>query len=211
MKSTIREVIKEHTNQNKIKYFFLLLSLITGIAAGAVFVSALPAEKSSELLKIIKSYLEISTINKIPPLEIFKTSLLQNARIVILIYFCSLSVYLIPIIYINMAARGFVTGFTVGFMALFFGFKGFLVAVVTVLPQIIISIPALLFMSTISMNYAVNGRSKNKIGILTSANKKEFLMFTYCSVIIFLVLLITVTIDAFAVPIFVKLISGVFG
>ena len=207
---TLRRIIKEHIMEHSVQYFFLLLSLLTGIVAGALFVGALPKEKSNELMGIINNFCKSATNNELMAFEIFKTSAINNIRTVGLLCLCATSIVFVPIIYLFMVARGFVIGFTVGFMSLFFGFKGFALVSVSVLPQSIISLTAIMLMSIISLNYAVKKRKPHKNSFVKLDDRHELILFTYSTLIIFAILIIGAAIDAFVVPVFVKAISGLY-
>ena len=196
--------------EHSVQYFFLLLALVTGIVSGALFVGALPKEKSNELMGIIDSFCKSLSSNELMPFEIFKTSAINNLRTIVLLCICATSIVFVPLIYLYMVARGFVIGFTVGFMSLFFGFKGFALVAISLLPQSIISIPAIMLMSIISYNYAVKKRKSHKNSMIKLDSRSELILFTYSTLIIFAVLIFSTSIDAFVVPVFIKLISSMY-
>jgi len=206
----VKKTIKEHIMEYSVQYFFLLLALVTGIVAGALFVGALPKEKSNELMGIIDSFCKSASNNDLMPFEIFKVSAINNIRTIVLLCICATSIVFVPLIYLYMVARGFVIGFTVGFMSLFFGFKGFALVAVSLLPQCIISIPAIMLMSITSFNYANKKRKSHKNSMIKLDGRSELILFTYSTLIILAVLIFSTTIDAFVVPVFVKLISSMY-
>lgn len=206
----IKGLICLHVADNSAKYFLLILFYIAGIAAGAVFANSLPAEKSDELMGIISGFCTGISDGEIRAGETFVQSITNNLKTVTLLYISSISVYLIPLIYLHMAARGFVIGFTVGFMSVFFGLKGFLFVFVSVLPQSIILIPTIMAMSVLSHNYLSDKRQASKNHFLNKDKKKRFLRFSYATVVVCLFMALSAAIDAFAIPVFVKAIVGVF-
>ena len=121
----INKMIAGHVNDNSVKYFFLILCFAAGIAAGALFVGALPSEKCEELMTAISGFAAWIDDGEIKPVSTFRLSMINNLRSVALLYVCGMSLYLSALAYIHMIAKGFVIGFTVGFMSLFFGGKGF--------------------------------------------------------------------------------------
>jgi len=129
---------------------------------------------------------------------------------VALLYACAISVYLIPLIYIHISARGFAIGFTVGFMTVFFGLKGFLLVFASVLPQSLILIPATLAMSVLTHNYLKDKRKGANSRFFNKSKKHFFLKFTYSTLIICVFMALSAVVDAFVIPVFVKSIVGVF-
>lgn len=210
MINNIKGIILHHVSSNSVKYFFLILCLVTGIAAGALFVNALPAEKSDELMTVISGFCTGISDGQIRIAETFHSSMINNLRTVAILYICAMSIYLLPIIYLHIAAKGFVIGFTVGFMSLFFGGKGFLFILVSVLPQSIILLPAIMIMSVISLNFALDKRKTSRNSFLKDDRRRELLRFTYSTFAVCVVMLISAAIDSFVIPVFVKGVSGLF-
>ncbi|OQB11568.1 MAG: Stage II sporulation protein M [Firmicutes bacterium ADurb.Bin193] len=142
--------------------------------------------------------------------ETFRLSAINNLRSVAIIYLCALPSYLFPIIYLHMGAKGFVTGFTVGFMSLFFGGKGFLFVLVSVVPQSLILIPAIMVMSVFALNFGREKRKTARNAFLKDERRRELIKFSYATFVICIVMLFSAAIDTFVIPIFVKGVSGFF-
>ncbi|MCK9478471.1 MAG: stage II sporulation protein M [Firmicutes bacterium] len=206
----IKKLIRRHIAYNSIKYFLLILFYVIGITGGAIFVNSLPSEKSDELMGVISGFCTGISDGEIRAGETFRQSMSNNLKTVALLYICAISAYLIPLIYLHMAARGFVIGFTVGFMSVFFGFKGFLFVFVSVLPQSIILIPTIMAMSVLSHNYLINKKQMLKNYFPSKGGKGFFLKFSYATLVICLFMVASAVVDAFAIPVFVKAIVGVF-
>jgi stage II sporulation protein M len=193
-----------------VKYFFLLLCFVTGIAAGALFVNALPAEKSDELMRVISGFCTGISDGEVRAPETFRASLSNNLRSAAILYLCAMSVYLLPVIYLHMTAKGFVIGFTVGFMSLFFAGKGFLFVLVSVLPQSIVLLPATMLLSVLALNFSLKKIRASKNAFLKGDKRRELLKFTYMTLGVCAVMLVSALIDAFVIPVFVKSVSGLF-
>lgn len=206
----LKIIITEHIYENSVKYFFLVLCFITGVAAGAFFVKSLPAERSDELMAIISGFCTGISDGEIRAWETFCQSIANNLRTVIILYVCAMSYYLFPLIYLHMAARGFVIGFTVGFMSLFFGGKGFLFVLVSVLPQSIVLLPTTLAMSVLAHNHCVFKKKVVKNSFLKYDKRNELLKFTYYVFLICVFMAISALIDSFVIPVFVTSISVLF-
>jgi stage II sporulation protein M len=206
----INKMIAGHVNDNSVKYFFLILCFAAGIAAGALFVGALPSEKCEELMTAISGFAAWIDDGEIKPVSTFRLSMINNLRSVALLYVCGMSLYLSALAYIHMIAKGFVIGFTVGFMSLFFGGKGFLLAAVSVLPQSVLLVPALAIMSVLSINHAIARSKSPRHGIMRTDNRRRLLRYTCSTGWICCLIFLSALVDAFVIPVFVKTVSGLF-
>lgn len=210
MVKNIREMVVGHINDNSVKYFFLILCFATGIAAGALFVNALPPEKCEELMSVISGFATGISDGEVKSAQTFRLSMINNLRSIAVLYLCGMSLYLIPLVYVHILAKGFVIGFTVGFMSLFFGGKGFLFVIVSVLPQSVLLIPALMIMSVLSVNYAVERSKAPRHGLLRDDNRRRLLRFTYSTGGVCCLIFMSALVDTFVIPVFVKNVSGLF-
>ena len=142
--------------------------------------------------------------------ETLRQSVINNFRSVLLLYLCGMSFYLFPLIYLHMAAKGFVIGFNVGFMTLFFGGKGFLFVIVSVLPQSVILIPTVMAMSVVSHNFATRKKKNGRKVFGIEDKSRETLKYTYVYLLFCFFNALSALIDTFVIPVFVKSISGLF-
>ncbi len=206
----LKGIVSEHIAENSAKYIVLILCFVTGIICGALFVRSLPAEKSDELMAVISGFCNGISDGEIRADETFRQSMMNNLRMVILLYLCGMSVYTVAVIYLHMAVKGFVIGFTVGFMALFFGGKGFLFVLVSVLPQSTILLPAVAVMSVVSHNFACEKRHGDRNVLHREVKRKNIRKYTAVYMLLLAVTFVSALVDTFVIPVFVKNISGLF-
>lgn len=210
MIKNIKGIIYTHVMGNSVKYFFLILCYVAGIAAGAIFVNSLSSEDSDELMSVISSFCTGISDGEIRAGETFNQSMLNNLRSIALLYACGASMYLLPLIYIHMAARGFVTGFTVGFMSIFFGGKGFLFVLVSVLPQSVILLPVTMAMSVLSHNYSMSKRRTSKNYFLKNERRNRLFKFSCAAAACCAGMAASAAVDAFVIPVLVRSIGDLF-
>lgn len=209
---TMKNALARHINQFKVRYFFLILCLLTGMLAGILFVGAVSENQSAELSQFINSFCQQVANQPIPPSEVFIASLISNLRILCLIWLCGLFFVLSPVVYGLVGVKGFGMGFTIGFLTFHFGFKGFMLSMVSILPQAVFSIPALLYLAFCAIRYASQKRKRKKgIGVSSKVDEAyELKRFTYYFLAGGCILLFSSVVDAFIVPVFVKGICGLF-
>lgn len=198
MKNMLNSIIFSHIKINRFKYLAALIFLFTGIIAGAIFCS-----NSFDLYDKSQFFNNITLAHKQDNASfanIFIHSFIQNIRAFILIWISGRLIWLIPLNYIELLSKGFGLGYTISFFSLSCGSKGFVFAILSLIVQSIVMIPALLVFSVSQMNYSVH---KYKLRGSNSAfrHKRKLLQndFYHICVVIFAVIVCGL-IDAFIIP-----------
>lgn len=189
--------VNQHFNKNKQKYFFLFLALVVGIISGILLVSAVKPEDTTKLTETIKT--SLTTIDTKAKVNLFFDYLWKNTKSVLFILVGTYSVYLLPLLFLNLIITGFSLGFTTTFITSYFGFKGFLVSMLMYCTDLLLCIPLTLALSTVAIDYTLHN-SKVK-SMLKITNRKKFAIICIC----FLALLTIISIpNVFIFPYFVK-------
>lgn len=206
----LREVLAEHILRNRFKYILILVSLITGVIAGAFLTLSVSYEKSSELAEFVRSFCADTLEGGIPLNAFVSSTLFNNFRLFILFLLCSLHVFLVPLIFFSIAVKGFVIGFSTCFMCVNFGFWGFLLIAFSNIIQIFLLIPVCMYMAVQSVN--INKRRSDflKSGGVSFARTKIWSSRNYVLSCIFCVTAIFVcsVVEAAVVPGFVRAVAG---
>lgn len=136
-------------------------------------------------------------------MEIFKTSLLSNLKIALIVWVLGLftiGVILIPLI---ISWKGIAIGFTVGFLVKQFGIKGFVFSLTSLLPHYLIIIPGFLAIGAIGISSSIHAR-KNRG---KKAYQRDFVDYT----VLFLLFLILIIIGCFIEGFFIPFILNIIG
>lgn len=166
--------------------------------------------QSTELLNYLDLFLKGLSEWNVSPGVAAQHAILNNLKIVLYIWLLGLTVIGIPLVLLLVSARGFVLGFTVGFLVQQKASQGILIALVTILPPSIISIPTLIVgavFAIIFSRWLVNGKRKYE----STSLPKQFV--AYCSIMI-LVAIISVAagfVEAYISPTLLKLVSQATG
>lgn len=205
----LRQLFHKHFRENYLLYFISIVALMIGISAGAITIKALNAEQKKELINFLDSFFKILNDGEINSFILLKQSLLNNLQTVLFIWFFGIIVIGIPILLGVLILRGFVIGFTVGFLIEVVGFKGFLFALFTVLPQNIFVIPGLIIISVIGAKFSVV-IIKNRFKHLPRRQSfvNTLTNYTITIAMVSILILIGSLIEAYISPIFMRLISG---
>ena len=117
---------------------------VVGISAGAFTVNGLSTIQSEELNIYFQGFLQLLDYQTIDSNELFKISLMENMKIVGVLWILGVTIIGIPFIYVAIGIRGFITGFSSGFIIKALGLKGVLFTLLALLPKEILLFHALL-------------------------------------------------------------------
>ncbi len=166
----ICNVIKDHIKENKFTYLSLFLFYIIGIFFGAASVNDLDYQQKDEMVTFFNGFLKLLDTNNFSQITLFKMSLLDNLKIIVLFWLLGFTVVGFPIYYIVMGMRGFSTGFSSGIIMGVLGTKGIIISSVCFVPKEIIMIPCIIALGVNGIKLSRNilkdwlKRSKMKTG-----------------------------------------------
>ncbi len=126
-------------------------------------VRSMSEAQTIELLNYLDLFLQGISEWNVNPAAAAQYSILNNVKVILSIWVLGLTVIGIPLVLLLVAARGFVLGFTVGFLVQQKAAQGILIALVTIFPSSLINIPALVVGASFAITfsgYLVGGRQK---------------------------------------------------
>ncbi len=204
----LQKLLKIWCNHFHINFILYLLTIIffsLGIAFGALGVKTLNFQDyqdlSSYFQNLISSLgnLDFNTIN------LAQQTVFIHLKVIFLIWFLGLTVIGVPIILIIMFIKGFVTGFTVGFIIHEKVYGGLLFALLAVLPSNIILIPVFIIGSVSALSFSlglIKGKIKNGWGGISQ------FMISYCALMLLLAAVAVVggLLEAYIIPPIVEIV-----
>lgn len=213
MLANVRALLSKHFSQHVMLYFIIILSFCVGIATGVFSVKALNETQKGQLLDYLVSSLKaVTSKSGVNYSQILWDSIFSNLKTTLLIWGFSIAIFAFPLVFGVMGIRGFILGFTVGFLIENMGLKGALFAVVAILPQNLIIIPTLVILTALSVNYSLTAFKNRKSKYAKKERTKLFLAYSVLSSILFLVIVLGSLIEAYLSPVLIKGVSGyIFG
>lgn len=154
----VRQCVWDYLRAHIVAYFFLILLFIIGIVIGAMAVKTLPEEQKLELAAYLKIFLNGLHNGQTPVLsqgELWRQVFLNSTRVVLAMWLLGFTIIGIPFVLFIIFVRGFVIGFTVGFLADEYAGKGILFALASVLPHNLLMIPALLVLGVAAISFSL--------------------------------------------------------
>ncbi len=203
----IINICKKHIKDNILIYILLTMTLMIGISSGAITINIIDLDQKKEIIKFLESFFKMISKNNVDNTILVKQSLKNNIQTFILLWFLGVSIIGIPLIIGLVLVRGFVIGFTVGFIVNELGIKGFIFSVFSILPQNIFFIPWIIISSAYSLIFAIKF-IKGKFNKNNKGNyANEVIKYTITMVMFFSISIIGTMIESYVTPIFMKLIS----
>lgn len=202
----INETVKRHLSDNIISYAIILFFFILGISMGALAVSNIDIDTKSEVKSYIDGFVSISRAESVHSSEILKQSIKSNLITSVILFFAGLTYAGVIIVPLISSFRGFCIGFTVAFLTDSLGRGGFMLSLVSILPQNLIYIPLIIIFCVCSISFStailkskLNRKHNEVSGYILSYGMTALLLFalTFCGSII----------ESYITPYLVKLVA----
>lgn len=209
MLGSFRINVSNFLRANLVSYFFMTLIFIIGIVVGALAVKTLPDEQKTELIGYLRIFFSGLTNgqNIIADTPILlSTVLFNNAKTILIMWLLGFTIIGIPIVLFILFTRGFIIGFTVGFLVNEYIMKGLLFALVSVLPHNFFAVPAILITGVSATTFSLGllkRKKRTKAALLYDS-------FEYSLICFFMLVLMLLAglIEVYISPVFMKLVAG---
>ena len=107
-------VISNHIYNNKKEYLIACILFAIGLIFGIMYANNIDENKFNQISEYIR--LLINNLNKVEEInyiELLKKSVISNTIVIIIMWIAASTIIGIPIVYAEVAFRGFVLGYTV--------------------------------------------------------------------------------------------------
>lgn len=128
-------------------FVFVLVIFVLGIAFGAIAVKTVEYGMRESIFNYFNNFIKGFNDLNYNSGQLVGESIKFNLLNMLIISFFGITVILMPLITVLIFFKGFVLGFTVGFLVSEYGYGGILIALATVFPQNLLIIPGFLMIS----------------------------------------------------------------
>lgn len=206
----ILDMLFKHVKNNGNTYFTLFLAFLVGLSAGAFTVNGLHTIQRDELSHYLKGFLQLLDSQSVDSGELLKVSLFENIRIITVLWILGVSIIGIPFIYLMIGVRGFITGFSSGFIIEALGVKGVLFSLFALVPKEIIIIPCIIALGVNGINFSLNIIKKKSIRSISKENlRTNFLAYCFVTLFYSSFILGGIMIEVYITPVLIKMIAPV--
>ncbi|MCP8966963.1 stage II sporulation protein M [Ectobacillus ponti] len=204
-KMSWRDRAAQHIQENMSLYLFVSVLLLMGVIFGAVLVNSLQDSQKQDLYFYLNRFFgQVSEGKFADGGEMFRQSYFSHLKYIGFLWILGISIIGLPIIFILLFAKGVMVGFTVGFLVHQLGWNGFLLAFVSVLPQNLIMIPAVIVMTTIAVSFSLRMIRHQFIRRLHEPLLPLFARYTICFCIVGLAAALASGVEAYMSPALMK-------
>jgi len=203
-----RQNVGGYLKANIVVYFFMILIFVIGVVVGALAVKTLPDEQKTELISYLHIFftgLTQGTANSTYGTNMISSVMFNNAKTIVLMWILGFTIVGIPFVLFILFTRGFIIGFTVGFLVNEYIMRGLLFAFASVLPHNFFAIPAVLVMGVSATKFSlmlVRRKKYGKINLWYEATGYSVLC-----MLMLVVMLFAALIEVYISPVFMKLVA----
>ena len=199
------EKIREYLRYNSPLLVFLLIIILSGIAFGTIAIRSMDFNSRQDLNNLFAEFLSgVRVINYENEL-LFRTAVRFDFIALLMIFMCGFIPLFLPLNLILVFLKGFVIGYSSGFLFHEYNFYGIFLSITAIFPQNLLLIPVyiLLAMESIkfSMKIVAHIRKSKQLYF------KDFLYYAGYYLYAIPLLLITGILEVYFVPFILSLLS----
>mgnify|MGYP002569233790 FL=1 len=190
-----RKIIEEHVARNIKIYTILVILFFIGLITGIIMVNTLDVSEKAEISAYINDFIgKLKSGTSLDYLLLLKNSFVNNFIIVFILWFMSMVVIGIPVVYGTIAYKGFCIGYTISAAVITLGTgKALLFTLTAMLLNNIILLPSIFLGATSGINLyhsILKDRGKENI-------KLEIIRHTIMSIIIVAITLLASIVETY--------------
>lgn len=156
MRSRVGQTIQTYAREHQSLYWFTIVLFTMGIIFGAVLVNSLPLSQKQELYGFLQYFFNSLSQQGIPETSThFQESFGFYAKTVAIMWVLGLSIIGLPMILLMLFLKGVVVGFTVGFLVNQLQWQGVTFAMMGILPQNLLVVPALFIIGVSGISFSL--------------------------------------------------------
>lgn len=198
--------INKHFNDNLGYYLVTILFLATGMIIALYCVKYMQSVDKNSLINYITAISTSPSGELMSTTRIFINTLKNNLPIIIGLWILGLTFIGIPIVLLINLYKGFSLGFTFSFFIYALKERGFALALLGVLPQNLIYVPCIIFLSVIAMKGSVAGIKEKFLKKYVGGSHVNVANYTMVYVVVMALMSVGFLIETFLTPIFIRLV-----
>jgi len=197
-----RASFKHYLRKNFLFYMIFCIAFLLGIIIGSMNYIMMPKDENTYLNQYMGSFFS-AVSSDMPNLStVFQSSIIENTKTVLIMWVFGFSLIGIPLCLFIVGIRGFAFGFAVSSFVGLYGFKGILIALCALFPQLIIYIPALLAAGVTVLEFSLYFSCADR-----KDSKRRLLQYLLLALVFLGIFLISSLLESYVSPILIKLVS----
>lgn len=156
MRKRFGQTVQLYMQDHLSLYVFTIVLFVMGVIFGAVVVQSLSLPQKQDLFQYVSQFFQQVTQNRASEPEIsFQLALGHYLKYIGFMWILGLSIIGLPLILILVFLKGLVVGFTVGFLVNQLQWKGLYFAFVSVVPQNLLVVPAMIVVGVAGISFSL--------------------------------------------------------
>jgi len=204
MKRRIIRILTDYIRDNKRQYAVVISALLIGLVLGSFSAVSLDGGQFDALSSYTDNFFSSYNLQPISKTGVFLSSLLSNLKTVFFLWLSGLWAGLIPLTLFHTGVRGYRLGFSTAFFVSAYSSKGLLFAVLAMLPQMLIFLPALAVYAVFSIKYSISSKKLRSHTSSAQLRKDMYFRNALCTAGMLFVMLLCSLFDAYVIPTVLK-------
>lgn len=203
----LKQVAGEYLRHKWFLVLFVTIFLCMGVFFGATAAKNISIDQADHLSVYFDGFLEKVSTTPVSEQVYFRHNVLNNLYIMIIIYILGLTVIGFPGVLAAVFTKGFILGFTVGFLVREKAVKGLIFALISVLPHNVLIVPAIIAGSVAALSFSgllIKRRFQSKNMSLA----RELGMYTTVMMVLCLITGLAGLVETYVTPIVIKTTAG---
>lgn len=196
----------KHFNDNLGYYLLTILFMATGMIVGLYCVKYMQDVDKGSLINYITTISTSPNGEIMATTKIFINTLKNNLPIIIGLWILGLTFIGAPIVLLVNLYKGFSLGFTFSFFIYALKQKGIILALLGVLPQNLIYVPCIIFLSVIALKGSVAGVKEKFSKKYVNSSYTDVRNYTMIYVVTSMIMAAGFLIETFLTPIFINMV-----
>lgn len=184
----------------------VLILFIMGIVFGVLAANVLEKDQRADLLDYVDQGIHGNQYTETN--NYARQTITANIQTVFFLFFMGISVIGVPLALLLVFTRGFILGFSVGFLFQTMGFKGLILSLTGILPHNLLVIPGLLLMVVAIIDCAA-ALTKIRFTKKQVPIAEEFIRCAVLTMIVLIIMVLAGLVQGYITPVFTAWISKI--
>ncbi|SNX55388.1 stage II sporulation protein M [Thermoanaerobacterium sp. RBIITD] len=194
----LKDKISKHIRDNSILYIIIIMSFMIGIASGAFTINTINDIQKENMMKYINNFYDIFGHTNLNPIQVFKQSVLNSFETTFILWLLGATIIGIPFIFFVIGVRGFLLGFSIGFLISELRFKGIIFTIAAILPQNMLILISIFFIAVTCINFSLYILKNRRFSV--SDLFSQFITYTLIIYTAFAVMILGGVIESYITP-----------
>ncbi len=201
-------ILTKELHRNHRRYLFISGLFLVGILCGTMM--AATTNLLTDVQEYVESFLSSYSLQGVDKSRVFRLSIWNYLRFFFFLWISGWYPWLFPLCFLQVFSKGFRIGLSVSCFIQCYSFRGILLSVLTLLPQNLLFLPALVFFSVYQFQFLSDRQT-----ILSGCGNQNFSKQVYgrnlfCCIFFLFIMLLCSLIEGYLIPSWLQIFCSFF-